>query len=191
MSDLIERLRALSRHEHDDLSIGDEAAAALAARDSELAEANRLLAKTAEDYEDAEARVEQAESVIADLERTREMVVVRGRDVPFGFEEEYLRQIERAEQAEAKLARAMADGAQWKRETELYSNAWQRELRLELIPETHLIDSLVLSTRAIVEKVGRQVRCCGAPELCSDEWCNKLLRYRLAARGAGDERSGR
>jgi len=26
MSDLIERLRALSRHEHDDLSIGDEAA---------------------------------------------------------------------------------------------------------------------------------------------------------------------
>jgi len=94
----------------------------------------------------------------------------------------------RAEQAEAKLAAALADAEQWKHAADMYSNAWQRELRLELIPKAHLIDSLVLSTRAIVEKAGRQVMCCGALELCGDEWCNKLLRYRLAARGAGDEK---
>lgn len=82
----------------------------------------------------------------------------------------------------AKLETALADADQWKYTANMYANAWQRELRFELIPKTHLIDSLVLSTRAIVEKAGRQAPCCGVPELCGDEWCNKLLRYRLATR---------
>lgn len=43
MDDLIERLRALSRHEHSDYSIGDEAAAALEAA-REDAERYRFIA---------------------------------------------------------------------------------------------------------------------------------------------------
>lgn len=42
MNDLIERLRALSRHEHSDYSIGDEAAAALEAAREDVARVDWL-----------------------------------------------------------------------------------------------------------------------------------------------------
>jgi len=37
----------------------------------------------------------------------------------------------------------------WKREYEMFRDAWTRELHGSLIPKTHLIDSLVLTTREI------------------------------------------
>lgn len=43
MSDLVERLKAMARHEHDDLSIGDEAADRIVQLERELAEALETL----------------------------------------------------------------------------------------------------------------------------------------------------
>ena len=37
----------------------------------------------------------------------------------------------------------------WKREYEMFRDAWMREIHGSLIPKTHLIDSLVLTTREI------------------------------------------
>lgn len=48
--------------------------------------------------------------------KERDEVIVRGVSVPFGFEEHYQRAIERAEQAEAMLARAMALSDLWERQ---------------------------------------------------------------------------
>lgn len=45
MDDLIERLRALSRHAHSDFTIGDEAADRIAALERELAEARKDAAR--------------------------------------------------------------------------------------------------------------------------------------------------
>jgi hypothetical protein len=46
----------------------------------------------------------------------------------------------------------------WKREAEMYAAAWQRELGGRLVPKTHLIDALVLTTRRMREERDRLVR---------------------------------
>jgi hypothetical protein len=53
---------------------------------------------------------------------------------------------------QAQLAEVTADRDSWKRECEMYGKAWQRELGNRLIPKTHLIDALVLTTRLVIEE---------------------------------------
>lgn len=59
MDDLIERLRALSRHEHSDYSIGDEAADALEAAQMGLRYAVRVWV-LADEIEWSEAEIDEA-----------------------------------------------------------------------------------------------------------------------------------
>jgi hypothetical protein len=56
---------------------------------------------------------------------------------------------------EAKLKKAEQDAGDWKQEYEMFVRAWQRELGGELINKTHLIDSLVLTTRKMRTELER------------------------------------
>lgn len=51
------------------------------------------------------------------------------------------------EETERKLRNATAELAQTKSSLEMYAKAWARELGGKLIPKTHEIDALVLTTR--------------------------------------------
>lgn len=52
---------------------------------------------------------------------------------------------------EAQLMDAKKDAADWKREWEMYRDAWIRELGGNVMRKTHLIDALVLTTRKMRE----------------------------------------
>jgi hypothetical protein len=52
-----------------------------------------------------------------------------------------------------KLKKAEQEAGDWKQEYEMFVKAWQRELGGKLIPKTHLIDALVLTTRDIREEL--------------------------------------
>jgi hypothetical protein len=68
MSDLIERLRALSRHEHDDLSIGSEAADEIERLREKWADAETrcaLLNRRTRELDELQARIDGAQIVRA------------------------------------------------------------------------------------------------------------------------------
>lgn len=44
---------------------------------------------------------------------------------------------------------------QWKETAEMFQRAWLRELGGNLIPKTHFIDALVLTTRDVVERAAK------------------------------------
>ena len=94
--------------------------------------------------------------------------------------------------AEAELAKAMHREAVLKREVgclksdyEMVVRAWQREICSSGIvfkSKNHWIDFMVLATRQVMAlAVENGVKCCGWPELCTNEKCNVLLRQRLDA----------
>lgn len=51
-----------------------------------------------------------------------------------------------------KLSDARQDAENWKSEYEMFANAWLREIGGKIIPKTHLIDALVLTTREVVKE---------------------------------------
>jgi hypothetical protein len=59
------------------------------------------------------------------------------------------------ERAEAACATAEKDRDEYRREFEMYARAWLRELGGKLIPKSHRIDALVLTTQAIVLEVNK------------------------------------
>jgi hypothetical protein len=52
-----------------------------------------------------------------------------------------------------KLKTAKQEAGDWKHEHLMFANAWKRELGGKLIPKTHLIDALVLTTRDMREEL--------------------------------------
>lgn len=60
--------------------------------------------------------------------------------------------------AEADLATMTKDRDEWKRDWQMYADAWLRELGGRLIPKSHRIDALVVTTRRMKETHDRLVR---------------------------------
>lgn len=60
--------------------------------------------------------------------------------------------------AEADLQRMTMDRDSWRREFDLYAKAWLRELGGKLVPKSHRIDALVVTTRQMKETHDRLVR---------------------------------
>jgi DNA repair exonuclease SbcCD ATPase subunit len=67
---------------------------------------------------------------------------------------ELQKQVNEKEKVERHLEDVQKDSNKWQSEYTMYASAWKRELK-RVIPKTHLIDSLVLTTRKMVEQSER------------------------------------
>jgi len=96
----------------------------------------------------------------------------------------------RAEKAEAALAEAVRreqdltrELASSKADADMMARVWQRELCSNGISyqgKSHWIDFMALATKRVVAlAMENGVKCCGYPELCTNENCNTLLRQRV------------
>ena len=93
MSDLIEQLRRLARYNHDDLSIGTDAADRIEQLERELAAAKERIWQLADAAFTQNAAREKAESRVAELEDllkgdTRPVRVRRVERIPFAHDED-------------------------------------------------------------------------------------------------------
>jgi len=71
-----------------------------------------------------------------------------------------------------KLAASLEEERGWKREFDMYRRAWIRELGGRLIPKTHEIDALVLTTQRLREDTQRETM----------QLCSKALRETVTRR---------
>ncbi len=65
-------------------------------------------------------------------------------------------QYDELEKQRDELAASLEEERGWKREFDMYRRAWIRELGGRLIPKTHEIDALVLTTRQLREDTQRK-----------------------------------
>lgn len=102
--------------------------------------------------------------------------------------------VAKTEAAESQLAavtterdKLTTDRNEWKRHADMLANAWAREICQQGIlyrSKAYWIDFMVLATRKVMDLAKENgVTCCGTPEICANEHCNRLLRTRIAARG--------
>lgn len=140
------RIAVLEKERADTLEVGGRLAESLtiteSQRDAAQAEAEALKSRVALlEAQNHEAR-ERLEKRTGELKEHLEA------------EREAVRELtRRAQLAEARAADATKDADSWKKTAQMYADAWTRELggASALIPKSHQIDALVLTTRKLRE----------------------------------------
>jgi hypothetical protein len=94
---------------------------------------------------------------------------------------------ERCRKAEAELAEIKKDRDAWKRDSLMWSKAWERELDGYYWPKTHRIDAAVLSTQKLVQRMKEAEAKLAEAEadLGTVRESNQVLRDTLARNGNG------